>query len=48
MRAILADVVTSELRIGQTLGGGAVVELDGVEFLGQYGTVDHMAIAAGS
>jgi hypothetical protein len=48
MRAILADVVTSELRIGQTLGGGAVVELDGVEFLGQYGTVDHVDVAAGS
>jgi hypothetical protein len=48
IRAILADVAASELRIDQTRGGGAVVELDGVEFLGQYGTVDHMAIAAGS
>jgi hypothetical protein len=38
MRAILADVAASELRIAQTRGGGEVTDLDSVEFVAAGGT----------
>jgi hypothetical protein len=39
MRAILAAVAQSELRIEQLHGGGEVVDLDSVRFEGDYGSI---------